>query len=577
MKKETKKFDALDIRLIQLNQYVRPVIEEVINKDWVMNGRDNSFYEYIIGRYNGSPTNAAIINSYVDLMYGRGLTSTNNNLVDWVKFKVMLKDEELKRVIADFVLFGEAGFQFIKKNNANRLPSIHHIPKEKTLPKKKKKDKPIDTYYYAEDWKKVENRQAEPEPFKVFGDKKNKAEKEVYIIRPYKAGKIYFSDPDYLAGMPYAELEEEIANYYLSHIKNGLSFGYIINIPDGNSYTSEEKDEVEKKIRLHLVGSPQAGKFLINFNGRDAKIEITPLAVSDAHSQWEYLTGEARQQLLTAHRVTSPMLFGIKDSTGLGNNADELDTAEAQLMKRVIQPKQQYIISALEDIATFYGLSLDLMFKPLTEPTVIPALEPHKSISFSAQQELNKMIDSTADALIDMGEDIDDVEWELVESRIAESHTLSEEKLLAVLKFARVPQSSPAKTSEQDTSLFKIRYVYVGNPNPEREFCRKLIRANKVYRIEDLEKASSQVVNKGFGPNGTDKYDIFLYKGGVNCKHFWERRIFLRRNNKRIGVNQARRLILELEPNDRADARWVQNPKQVAVIASPSNNFWKLK
>ena len=89
----------------------------------------------------------------------------------------------------------------------------------------------------------------------------------------------------------------------------------------------------------------------MSFNGRDAEITIVPFPVNDnIHKQWEFLTGEARQQLMTAHRVTSPMLFGIKDATGFGNNAEEMDTAEAQLMKRVIKPKQEFILNALEEI-----------------------------------------------------------------------------------------------------------------------------------------------------------------------------------------------------------------------------------
>ena len=85
-------------------------------------------------------------------------------------------------------------------------------------------------------------------------------------------------------------MEEEISNYYINHIKNGLSFGYIINIPDGNSLTPEEKDMLEAKIKNKLVGSSNAGKFVLSFNGRDAEITVTPLQVNDAHKQWEYLT-----------------------------------------------------------------------------------------------------------------------------------------------------------------------------------------------------------------------------------------------------------------------------------------------
>ena len=99
--------------------------------------------------------------------------------------------------------------------------------------------------------------------------------------------------------------------------------------------------------------------------------------------------------------------------------------------------------------------------------------------------------------------------------------------------------------------------------------------SNKVYRYEDLKAAEDKVVNEGFGKGGSDKYNIFLYKGGVNCKHWWQRVIYLKKGNKRIGVNEARRLINELEPSERNAAKWEENPKEVAQIASPSNNHWR--
>ena len=105
----------------------------------------------------------------------------------------------------------------------------------------------------------------------------------------------------------------------------------------------------------------------MNFKGQDTAITIIALDGNTSHKQWDYLTEESRQQIMTAHRVTSPMLFGIKDNTGLGNNANEMDVAEEQLMKRVVVPKQEYILEALENIASLYGLALDLAFLPLTE------------------------------------------------------------------------------------------------------------------------------------------------------------------------------------------------------------------
>ena len=82
-------------------------------------------------------------------------------------------------------------------------------------------------------------------------------------------------------------------------------------------------------------------------------------------------------------------------------------------------------------------------------------------------------------------------------------------------------------------------------------------------------------VNKTLQHNKSTPYNIFLYKGGVNCKHFFERRTYLKKNNKRITVNEARRLIIAIDPSLRDEARIEANPREVAQIADSSNDYWK--
>jgi hypothetical protein len=171
-------------------------------------------------------------------------------------------------------------------------------------------------------------------------------------------------------------------------------------------------------------------------------------------------------------------------------------------------------------------------------------------------------INPVADALIELGEVIDEEEWECIdELKMNGEPQLTE----TALHLAKVPSSFPNATSEQDTSLFKIRYSYAGEKTGEREFCNKMLNANKVYRKEDIELAGTKVVNAGFGPNGIDTYNIWLYHGGVNCKHFWMRKIYLRRNNTTLSVNEARKMILALDPSERKNAQWVTNEKEVAT------------
>jgi len=160
----------------------------------------------------------------------------------------------------------------------------------------------------------------------------------------------------------------------------------------------------------------------------------------------------------------------------------------------------------------------------------------------------HEVLDAVADLLIALGEDEDD-EYELIDER--EYDESEEEKLDALWTFARVPSSNPAGKSEVDTDLIKVRYAYAPATadDKSREFCRKMVNAAKVYRKEDIVAASGRAVNPGWGPRGANTYDLLKYKGGGSCRHFWQRRTYLKKNNKRVSVNEAQRIIRAAGPD----------------------------
>jgi hypothetical protein len=111
-------------------------------------------------------------------------------------------------------------------------------------------------------------------------------------------------------------------------------------------------------------------------------------------------------------------------------------------------------------------------------------------------------------------------------------------------------------------SPYKVRYGYAPNQagSNSREFCKKMISANKVYRKEDILEMGNKAVNEGFGPKGAATYDIWLYKGGARCHHFWMRKVFMAKEgaynvdaknpNAEISVNKAKKEGAELDVNN---------------------------
>jgi hypothetical protein len=523
-----------------------------------MNGDKNAFYKYIIDRYNGSPTNRAIIDSYSQFIYGKGLMSKQQEMkpVQFANVVRILSKKDLKAICRDYEMFSEASIECIYKKG--QLVSMKHVPKNYVLPNKLNEDGDIEQYWYSMDFNNP--RKYPPMPFGNWKLNEVKDGSLIYVISDYQVGKVYFPDPSYLAGLPYAELEEEIANYCINHIKNGLSTGYVINMNNGVPDDEESKNQIIRDTKNNLTGSSNAGRILLMFNdNKENASTIEALEVSEAHKQYEFLSQESSQKLMIAHRVTSPILFGIKDSTGLGNNANEMESAFNELMINVIQPKKEAILDALMEIFAREKILIDLDFIPLrtiVQPTQLSKHEHHTD-------------DILADALIDLGEEIDETEWELIDERVQDGIPELNEISLSL---AYVPSNFPERESKQDTALFKIRYSYEGSQSPERDFCRKMVSAKKVYRKEDIDAASKKAVNKGFGAYGADTYDLFLYKGGARCQHFWMRKIYLKSNNDQISSKKARELLNELDPSIRKDANFEQNDPLVAKMPADMPN-----
>jgi len=625
------------LQIINLSNYIRPEIKEVSGKKWVLNGDKNSFYQVIIDAYNGSPTNSAIIDSYSQFIYGKGLTSKDKarKPSEWAAIISLVSKKDLRKICKDFEMFGEASIE-VKYVNG-KIQRCFHVAKQRIAPEVANEEGDITGYYYSYDFANV--NKYKPERMDAFGFGEGMGERsEIYIIRDYQVGQFYYSNPSYVSGISWAKMEEEISNYSINHIQKGLSFGHIINMNAGVQESIETIQENTRQIRNHLTGSQNAGAFFLNWNdNKDSEITISALEVSDAHQQYAYLSTEARQQLCTAHKLTSPMLVGVKESSGFSSNAEEIKVGFEELMINVIRPKQEIILDGLMEIFAVNGITLDLQFESLRAEDVVAITDggldkatSDAAVSYNGAQIASAIdifakvkegiltteqaivflvqflnipaqvaqalfsqqaaavtqlsqhvccskddngLSEVADALIEMGEIVDENEWVEVDAIPVRGDLEINE---ITLNLAKSFASFPNVTSEQDTMLFKIRYTYEGSLGAERDFCQKMVSAGRTYRKEDITLAGSKGVNKGFGPRGADDYSIWLYKGGVNCNHFWMRKIYLRRNNKQISVNEARKMILELDPADRPMARWQENEPEVAQTASESNNFWSL-
>jgi len=566
-----------NIRIVNLASHTTPQVVEDNRKEWVAYGADNNYFQYLIDRYNGSATNNAIINGMTELIYGKGLHATDASRKpdEYAMMKSLFSRTCMRKVTFDLKAMGQAAFQVIYNKQKTKIVQVEHFPIETLRMEKMNDDGEVEGYYYSKDWTKIRKKGFEPIRIPAFGYGDKSEGLEIYCIKPYRSGFYYYSPVDYQGGLPYAELEEEVANYHINNIKNGLSPSMLINFNNGVP-TEEERELIERRIIQKFSGSSNSGKFILAFNdNKEMAASIEPVQLSDASEQYQFLADESMRKLMVAHRVTSPMLMGIKDNTGLGNNADELKTASLLFHNTVVRPIQEMILDAIDDILAVNGASLNVYFKtlqPLELQADIPEETKEELSSADSRPFLDdKLAHEMLDALADLGEDEPSDEWELVD---AEEVGDDEPEDFDVEKYLNgLVNLSATQDSTQDTEMYKVRYKYVKGTKKtakgsSRPFCKTMLSQGKLYRKEDIGMMSARGVNKSFGHKGRN-YSLFKYKGGVNCYHRWERRIYkkkLKKNGEPYGGNALRGTrYVNVNQAVREGFKLPKNPKEVAV------------
>ena len=362
--KSLPKVEKGKIHIVNMSSYTRPEIKEQYNRDWVEYGDDNNYFSYLIDRYNGSPTNNAAINGIAEMIYGKGLDAVEEDAKskDYIEMKELFTKSCMKKVCYDYKMMGQAAIQIIYSKDRKKIVQVEHIPVETLRAEKANNKGEIQAYYYAKDWSEVTFK-TQPKRIPAFGTSNSGL--EILYIKPYRAGFYYYSPVDYQGGLQYAELEEEIANYHINNIQNGLAPSMLINFNNGVP-TEEQRSLIEQNIQEKFSGSSNAGRFILAFNdSKELSASIEPVILSDAHEQYKFLSDESMRKVMVSHRIVSPMLVGIKDNTGLGNNAEELQTASLLMDNTVIRPMQVTILDELEKVLMYNGIELDIYFKTL--------------------------------------------------------------------------------------------------------------------------------------------------------------------------------------------------------------------
>jgi hypothetical protein len=551
---------------------------------YVKYGEQDDLPEYLNELFESSPIHGALVNSVADMAYGGGLQTENGQdpvpaILEWMRKRMFGQDgvDTMRHAFHDLKKNGITFLEVIRGSGS--ISTIFRSEVENWRLGALNDEREIEECWYSPNFQNPSGPNT-PQRVPTWKEGTKEARSVLVIMLPVH-GRKYYPRPDYFGASMYCELDKEIGTYHLNNILNGMAPSFLINFNNGAPETEEKRKMVKRKIQKDMTSPHNAGKVLLTWsNGKDKSPDIHKFELSDADKQYEQLARTVVHQILVGHRIISPMLHGVRDfSTGFGNNAEEMAMATRLFERNVLSHFRDILEKGLQPIFEEMGQKEKLYFvsPPLEEllgedkeepqeqqapivqddeiDTGVEQEEP-EAVAMSKYGMSTHQVSEAITKLSMVGDTVPD-NWELVHTEPVDDDgqfklsalQRAESFLVNLVRPSNIDKvkAEPKLPSTQDSDLYKVRYAYmpVREAEDSREFCtfmEGMTSVGAVFRYEDIRQMSFKGVNKSFGHKGQN-YNLFLYKGGPYCNHFWERRIYKVKVDaeSQISVNRARK------------------------------------
>ena len=579
--------------------------ENVIN--W---GLDNLYPYFLNFLYQSSAIQSGIINSKVHYTTSGGL---NYEGIDKEKYESFFKNgnsdynldeiaEQMSKDLEISNMFCLKGVWSLDKSRCDKLEVIDFEKVRYRLDDEK--------IAVCNDWSDVDEN-----PLKIICpfDPSDRSEREFYLIYQEKGkqsiynrtntnkqmrglsnssvtkiNKSTYPQPPYAGGLTSILTDVKINKYQLNEISNGFSTGTIINLNNGIPTDDKEKRQIEKEIQENASGEENAGGTMILYsNGKENSAEVISLSGNDLKDRYLALSQDNRNNIILAHSVTTPILFGIKTEGSLGN-ATELEIGYKIMKANYFKYKQRAILQALNHIAKYAnGLSGEITFNEVNldfletkeeeTPAVFSEEKKEESINvvelfemsgrerpknclmskslpaeFDADEEREKFlnefkkesfaelsaIENQVLAMLGDGNDYNSIRKALNINPFKLSKIFRRFKSLELIDSkANITNKGMIEVARQDVTKIEIFYSYAHNPAQDnrpsiiptsRDFCKALVNFSKtrVWSREDINGISNRLGFNSFRYRGGWYYNDKLERATPYCRHIWKQEIF---------------------------------------------------
>ena len=321
--------------------------------EFVRFGEDNLFPQNTIELYNKSSIHAAAVNAIVEGIIGKGLTADNEAYLERANKKGETWNDIFQKVAIDFKLHGSFALEIIWSNDRSRV-DVYHLDFANLRAAEKDARGKIPGYYISSKWGKIgRSRKVITEDEALYlptFDPMTKQDHphQVFVHKNYRPGQEYYPLPDYVGAYRVIELDTEIDNFHTNNIRNGLAPS--LSITTFTNGSDDQLRDIQAQLQANYGGTDNAGSLMyMDVDSPENAPVITPIPQNGADGYYTTINDLVVQKILTSHRITSPMILGIKTEGQLGGRSEVID-AYLLFQNNVIVPFQQDLLSSLETI-----------------------------------------------------------------------------------------------------------------------------------------------------------------------------------------------------------------------------------
>lgn len=383
---------------LAFTKYNVPQFKESPDKKWIKAGQDNLYMQYLVDKLNKSATHNAIVSAKIKQVVGEGLVCEDSEDKDQqAAIKEFLKKIDsnnlLRKIATDQQIFGYFCMGAIWSNDRKKVTNLYHIDASAVRVAKPNDEDEIEGYYYSENWRKYQNPKFCPKFISIYNTGNRIDASQMMMVKKYRPDTRFYGVPEYVSAMNAIELEYELSNYQLNSVKQGFAPSMLVSLNDGAGVTEEQKEVIWKTLNSLYKGSDNAGRFMLTFaQDKEHAPTVTPINANNLNDIYTTMAEFVQEQIIVGHRLTSPMLAGIKTAGDLGGSK-ELEQASELFFTQVIGPEQIEIEECFNEILRTNGFSLKVYIKDLQPLSY--QIEPQEMLKVFTLDEIRKKLGLT--------------------------------------------------------------------------------------------------------------------------------------------------------------------------------------